>query len=244
MKRKIDLHIHSVLSACADRENTISNIVRMSYVLKTDMIAIADHNSAYHCAAAKEAGKKYGVEIVPALEVTTAEEIHALCLFRKVESAEKLGRIIEASLPKYPLDRRLFAPQYVMDAEDRIRKEIPYLLNVASRFGILELSEWVSSHGGIVIPAHADKDANGIFAVLGGIPEEAHFTALEVTEHCPGDLRNEWMKKYHLIRSSDAHDLEQMCRTEFVIDLEENTVDALIDRLSERKSSENSENQK
>ncbi len=235
MKRKVDLHIHSVLSACADRDNTILNIVRMSALLKTDMIAIADHNSARHCAAAKKAGKKYGVEVVPALEVTTSEDIHALCLFRDVSAAEKLGKILEESLPKYPLDLRLYAPQHVTDEQDRVLTEIPFLLNVASRFGILELTEWVAEHGGIVIPAHADKMANGIAAILGEIPEEAQFTTLEITENCPERQKNEWAKKYRLIRSSDAHNLEQMCRTEFWLDLKENTADALLDCLRKQK---------
>ena len=43
---RIDLHIHSALSACALPEMTPNNIVNMASVLGLDVIAVTDHHAA------------------------------------------------------------------------------------------------------------------------------------------------------------------------------------------------------
>ena len=39
------MHVHSVLSACCSRDNTVTNIVNMSKLLGTKFLGVADHNS-------------------------------------------------------------------------------------------------------------------------------------------------------------------------------------------------------
>ena len=46
---RADLHIHSVLSPCADLEMGPVNIVNRAKALGLDIIAVTDHNSTLHC---------------------------------------------------------------------------------------------------------------------------------------------------------------------------------------------------
>lgn len=82
-----DLHIHSCLSPCADREMTPATIAGLCALNGADVIAIADHNSALNLPAAEKCCKAYGVKLLPALEANTAEEIHLLCYFPTVQAA-------------------------------------------------------------------------------------------------------------------------------------------------------------
>jgi 3',5'-nucleoside bisphosphate phosphatase len=61
MKRfRADLHIHTVLSACANLEMSPGTIVRKAKDNNLDLIAITDHNSTLHCSLVKElAGGSY-----------------------------------------------------------------------------------------------------------------------------------------------------------------------------------------
>ena len=85
MKIKYDFHIHSALSPCADNDMTPVNIVAYAKFNGLDMIAVADHNAIENVETAIAAGKAYGVTVVPAVEVQTAEDIHVLCLFKTFE---------------------------------------------------------------------------------------------------------------------------------------------------------------
>ncbi|MBI9102529.1 MAG: PHP domain-containing protein [Spirochaetales bacterium] len=66
----IDLHIHS--SHSHDGEYPVSELVRMCSEKNIDAMAIADHNTAVGVSEALEAGIKYGVEIVPSIELDTS----------------------------------------------------------------------------------------------------------------------------------------------------------------------------
>ena len=104
------MHVHSVLSACCSRDNTVTNIVNMSKLLGTKFLGVADHNSCLNFPAVNELCLKEGIVAVPAMEVTTAEEIHVLCLFRDFLSAKALSDEIAANLPAYPVDERFYHP--------------------------------------------------------------------------------------------------------------------------------------
>ncbi|MEG1996651.1 MAG: PHP domain-containing protein, partial [Oscillospiraceae bacterium] len=60
---------------------TPNNIINMASLLGLDVIAVSDHNSAKNLPAVFKLGKKAGITVIPAIEVTTAEEVHVLCLF-------------------------------------------------------------------------------------------------------------------------------------------------------------------
>src|SRR3990167_218581 len=64
----IDLHTHTVHS---DGVLTPSQLVKKASELKLSAIAISDHENTDGIEEALTAGKKFGIEIVPAVEVTS-----------------------------------------------------------------------------------------------------------------------------------------------------------------------------
>lgn len=82
MFSKADLHIHSTAS---DGELSPREIVILAKNRGIDTIAIADHNSVSSIDEASEVGKRHGVSVIPAVELSTrfnGESIHILGYFR------------------------------------------------------------------------------------------------------------------------------------------------------------------
>lgn len=231
---KVDLHIHSALSPCCENENTLRNIVNMSGVLGTQIIAISDHNTAGNLRAAQTYAKKKGILVVPAMEVTTAEEIHVLCFFRGVSDAESFSGLLAKDMPKYPLNRKFYNSQLLLDEKDNVTGEVGYFLNVATRYGIYELIQAVKERSGVAVPAHVDRESNSVLSVLGAIPDDLGVAALEVSPVCPPGLKEELKQKYYIITGSDAHCLEKMCVNDYYVDLPEVSVAALLTKLNTR----------
>lgn len=233
MQTKIDLHVHTLLSPCCGRDNTLNNIVNMSSLLGTQIIAIADHNAVGNVLSGIRIAKDKNILVIPAMEVTTAEEIHLLCFFKDFPSAKLLADVIYDKLPKFWLDEKFYNKQILLDADDNFCGEIGNLLTVASKLGIYELFEIMKDLGGVAVPAHADKDSYSVLSVLGEIPNDLGVTAVEVSNNCPTELRRELEQKYKVITGSDAHDLDSLCVNNCIVELEEVSVDALLKYLKE-----------
>lgn len=76
-----DLHIHTTAS---DGSLSPWQIIKLAKSRDIDTIAIADHNSIDGLAEASEAGKEYGVSVIPAVELSSRfndESIHILGYF-------------------------------------------------------------------------------------------------------------------------------------------------------------------
>lgn len=228
---KLDLHIHSCLSACANADNTPCNIVNLAKLIDEKVIAVADHNCVLNYPAADKCGKSQDILVIPAMEVTTAEEIHALCLFPDYDSALSVQKEIHSTMARYKIDERIYNRQYIRADYDEIKGEVDFLLQVACGYGIYDLCALVSGVGGLVIPAHIDKDSYSLLAVLGEVPPDLPVSALEITPNCPTEIRKKYAN-YMLIESSDAHSLEKMCSQEFAIDLPEVSISALFEYLA------------
>jgi len=235
MKLKCDLHVHSVLSGCASRDNGVLNVVNMAGVCGMEVLAIADHNSAANVQAASEAARQRGILLVPAIEVTTAEDIHVLCYFRSVEDARTFSWLLSANMLKFPLDERLYFPQVTENAEGAETGRVDYFLGMAADFGIYALVEDVRKLGGICVPAHVDKSGNGIIDTLGTVPDDLGFTAVEITPNCPATLKAELEKDFIVLTNSDAHCLEDIAANESYIEMKAKTIEAFFNALT-RKS--------
>ncbi|MEG2596998.1 MAG: PHP domain-containing protein, partial [Oscillospiraceae bacterium] len=94
-----DFHIHSCLSPCGENEMTPNNIVRMASVLGLSTIAVSDHNSALNLPAICRLAEKQGILVIPAIEITTAEEVHVLSLFPSLQAALIVGEELYKCLP-------------------------------------------------------------------------------------------------------------------------------------------------
>ena len=218
-----DLHLHSCLSPCGDDDNTPNNIAGMASLCGLNIIALTDHNTCKNCPAFFEAAKRYGLIPIAGMELTTAEDIHVVCLFEELESAMAFDEEIDKRRMKIENRTDIFGNQYILDGEDTIIGEEKYLLPNATSVSLEEAFELVKSFGGIAYPAHIDRQSNGIISVLGTFPEAPHFNIIEINQK---EKAEEYVKKYSLqdkrvIISSDAHYLTDMRDKENYFELDD-----------------------
>lgn len=204
-----DLHIHSALSPCGDEDMTPNNIVNMSYIKGLDVIAITDHNSCRNARAVMTAGEGK-VKVIPGMEVTTSEEVHALCYFSDIDAAEDMGEFIHQHMQGVKNDPEIFGRQLVMDKDDEVIGEEENLLVNAVNLDIYEVAAAVKVRGGLFVPAHIDKSSYSITSNLGFLPPDLGVDGLEITERGL-EQYSEIYKGYGLLTSSDAHYLESIC---------------------------------
>ena len=241
MKLYYDLHLHSCLSPCGDNDMTPYNLVNLAKIFGYDIIALTDHNSCLNCESAMKVGEKIGITVVPRMELCTSEEIHNVCLFPSLEKAMDFSDYIHSTLPNIPNREKIFGEQLIMDDADGILGKEELLLTTASSISITQLNELVDKYDGVCYPAHIDRSSYSIISSLGDFPPEAESRCFELT---PGARAEEYFEKYPatrgklIIRSSDAHYLENMREPEFMIDLRENSARALIDYLKGRHINE------
>lgn len=210
-----DLHLHTVLSACAEVEMVPPLIVRRALELGLGLIAVTDHNTAANAAAVIAAAVGTGLVVLPGMEVQTAEECHMLCLFETVEQALTWQGSVFDHLPDAPNNEDIFGGQYVVDREgDYVRTE-SRLLAASTDLPIEGAARRVNALGGLPIPAHIDRDMFSIFANLGFVPPDLPVSALELfrlTEPARLLAGHPEIAAYPLVRDSDAHQLSDMRR--------------------------------
>ncbi len=229
MRVYYDLHIHSALSPCGDNDMTPNNIVNMAAINELDMIAITDHNSCKNCLAAIEVGKSVGITVVPGMELTTSEDIHVVCYFPDIESAEAFDEKVSKALMPVKNEPDIFGHQFIMDKDDEITGELETLLIGSCDISIMEVTELVRSFGGACIPAHVDRESYSIISVLGEIVPECNFNLIEVSKS-----GNPLDYDYPSFSSSDAHYLENIAERENYVELGENSAKGLIDYINRR----------
>lgn len=211
---RADLHIHSCLSPCGDDRMTPEDLVGLSLLNGLDVIALTDHNSCKNCPAAYAAAQAYGLHFVPGAEVTTAEDIHCVCLFPTLEAAMRFDLALETHLPPIPNRREIFGNQIIL-SPDGSTQEYPKLLISGTDISIIDLPAFAEQFGGICYPAHVDREANGLFAILGAWPVDLHVQAAEIRFNDPGGLP----AGIRLLQGSDAHRLEDLPEDGFPTDL-------------------------
>ena len=85
MTNKIDLHAHTTAS---DGTNSPADLVSLAYFSGLDVVAISDHDTVAGIKEAMKVGKRLGVEVIPAVEVTTKHRspVHLLGYFVDTDS--------------------------------------------------------------------------------------------------------------------------------------------------------------
>lgn len=221
-----DLHIHSCLSPCADDDNTPNNLAGMASISGLDIIALTDHNSCKNCPAFFEASRKYGLIPIAGMELTTSEDIHVVCLFEKLDAAIAFDDALQAFRVPIKNKPNIFGEQLILDENDEIIGKEENLLSNATLISIEDVPELVKRFDGVCYPAHIDRDANGIIAILGTLPQTPTFGAVEIRD--PEKIES-LSKKHQLdgkliIISSDAHYLTGIRDGEnyFELDAEKN----------------------
>jgi len=202
-----DLHIHSCLSPCGDDDMTPNNIVNMAMINGLSVIGLTDHNSCGNCAAAMEVGKEAGVIVVPGMELTTAEEIHVVCLFPDLEAAQAFSAYVHDHLPPIQNRKDIYGNQLFRNASDEVTGEEDLLLILATDIGIYDVPALVEEFGGIAILAHIDRHSNGVLGILGEIDPLMGFRKAEVSRAADPDYYKERYDFLSFVSDSDAHNL-------------------------------------
>lgn len=202
-----DFHVHSCLSPCADDDNTPNNLAGMAALCGINIMALTDHNTTKNCPAFFEAAKRNGIIPIAGMELTTAEDIHLVCLFEELDDAMAFDEAIDTFRTPFPNRVDIFGQQMIMDGEDNVIGIEENFLPVATSIALDFAVKMVYEYKGICYPAHIDRQANGIIATLGTMPETPHFSCVEF--HNSQNI-GEYIEKYQLsdkriLVGSDTH---------------------------------------
>jgi PHP family Zn ribbon phosphoesterase len=229
MRIFVDLHIHSCLSPCADMDMTPGNICAMAKLKGLQAIAITDHNSALNLPAAQHLAKARGLVLLPGLEIATREEVHLLAYFPTVEQAIAAGEFFSSHLPKTPNAPHIFGEQAVMDERDERIGEEERMLIAATDVPLHKAVQEISRLGGLAVPAHINRGANGLLMNLGFLPEGLDFPALEVSPQQPIDP--DILRGKVILRSSDAHSLGDILEPVFSLEAQTLSASGILNAL-------------
>lgn len=228
MKVCYDLHIHSALSPCADNDMSIINIIAKASAVGIDMIAIADHNSIKNVKVAIKTGLYLGITVVPAVELQTIEDIHILCLFSNFFDLENFYNTLSfMDIKNRP---EIFGEQLVFNDDGEVAEIESRLLLSASDIAEHEIYDRVKKYNGLAIPAHINREANGIIATLGVVPKT--YKVVELSNDCSTEIINEYSTNYKVILNSDSHCLDSIGQHLHTIDIKDNTAKSLLNYLS------------
>ena len=202
-----DLHIHSCLSPCGDDDSTPDSIAGMGELNGLNLMALTDHNTCKNCPAFFEAAHRHGILPIAGMELTTAEDIHVVCLFENLNRAMAFDEALQQRRILIPNRADIFGNQLICDSEDKILGCEEHLLSNATTLSLDEAPSFVESYGGICYPAHIDRDSNGVISVLGVFPETPVFSCAEVhlAEKLDECMQLSGIEREKLVISSDAH---------------------------------------
>lgn len=220
-----DLHNHSCLSPCASLEMSPRRIAATAAAKGIGLAALTDHNTARNCPAFNLACRRHGITPLFGMEVTTAEECHALALFDNPERAIKMDQWVTEALPRTPLDLDYYSDQPVVDENDNITELIGYFLGSAVPFSLESVCEYTHLLGGLFIPSHINRNAFSIESQLGFLPD-GDYDAIEVL---PGTV-DAYRLRYPslpVITASDAHCPEQIGTYPFYIHLHQTDIESI-----------------
>ena len=226
-----DLHLHSCLSPCGDNDNTPANIAGMASLCALDIIALTDHNTTKNCPAFFSAAEKFGIVPVAGMELTTSEDIHAVCLFENLQDATRFDEFVAKRRVLIKNRPEFFGEQLILDEDENVIGIEEYLLSNATEISVDEIYDIVKSFGGVAYPAHIDRDANSITAILGTIPSDSKFKLYELhsSDNADGASSLYGIDKNRFIISSDAHYLTDMRDKDanLLLDVEDDTPDSV-----------------
>ena len=214
---------------------TPNDIIGMALLNGLDLIAVTDHNSFANAEAVIKAARGKSLIVLPGSEITTAEEVHVLCLFSNIETALNF----ESELFPYysTLSNRtdIFGNQVLFDENDNVTGELERMLFAPTSMSFDDLFSLTDKHGGAFIPAHIDRDSFSVLSNLGFFPPHLDIKTVEVSQHGldVGFVKNNSGRfpNDRVIFSSDAHHLWDISEKNNFLLLPECSAEAVIDFL-------------
>ena len=132
--------------------------------------------------------------------------------FYSNKDLQKLEGHIQKTRLKIKNKPEVFGRQLIMNERDEVIGEEEHLLIVSSGISVEEVAALVKGFGGIPIPAHIDKQANGIIGILGAFDYHLGFEMIECSVDSGVTLPQ--------ITDSDAHYLWDIAEAEHFIEAE------------------------
>jgi 3',5'-nucleoside bisphosphate phosphatase len=215
-KFRADLHVHTVLSPCAEVEMIPPLIVQEALERNIDIIAITDHNASANVQAVQKAALGSSLKVLAGMEVQSREDVHLLCLFENFETLATWQSAVDTSLPDMQNNAEFFGDQFVVDESGEFIRNEPRMLLTSTDFSIDEIFERVNTLGGLVIPAHVNRSSYGLYPTLGLLSDQWPILALEISRHITpkeASITFPDLKNIPLIQSGDVHRLDEFLGT-------------------------------
>lgn len=209
---RADLHVHTVLSPCAEVEMIPPLIVDTALELGIDLIAITDHNSTGNIHAVQQAAEGTDLVVLPGMELQTREDVHSLCLFDTLDQAERFQKIIDSTLPNLKNNDDSFGAQFVVDENGEYIRTEDRLLITSSSLSLNDSFRIVTEMGGLFIPAHINRKTFGLIESLGFLPPDIPFDAVEISRHLTPIQASERIpsiSRIPIIQNGDVHRLDE-----------------------------------
>ena len=176
-----DLHVHSLLSPCADVEMTPHNIVLAAAAAGVGLLAITDHNVSGNVEAAMKAAAPAGIVVLPGMEIETAEEAHLVVLFDALPALRAWQTIVDAALPPRQNDTKRFGAQMLVDENDEFVAYEDRMLLQPTRLTARQVIAQVNELGGLCIASHVDRPAYSLLGKWGILLPDCALHAIEIS---------------------------------------------------------------
>ena len=189
---RIDLHTHSSVS---DGTDSPTELVVAAAAAGLDVLAVADHDTVSGLAEADTAAKEVGIELVPAIEVSTTwhgADIHLLAYWPDSASSpleEMLATIRAGRLARIPQMLSALAAYGIRLTEEQVRRAAggavslgrPHVADALVAAGVVgSRDEAFATWVGEGMPGHVSKPAPtlphaiSVVRQAGGLPVIAH----------------------------------------------------------------------
>ncbi len=234
MKYYADLHIHSVLSPCADFLMTPGNLIERLKENEIKIFSITDHNDCGNSRVFQKKAQENGMLFIPGIEIQSAEEVHILGYFKNMEFLEKVAETVKNRLPQIENSEEIYGYQLIVDENDEyIEKESAFLAGACS-MGIDEIAALIKENGGIFIPAHIDRSSS-IISNIGYFPELPYDGFEIYNKNKIKELKEKYCIEKPVFSSSDSHFREGIENKGMYVEMEELTVESFFNAVKNGK---------
>ncbi|MBS4008887.1 MAG: PHP domain-containing protein [Clostridium sp.] len=213
---KADLHVHTVLSACAELDMSPREIINTAKLLGINLLAVTDHHAIDNVVACQEAARGTGITVLFGMEVQTREEVHLLCLFPNEFLANSFAALVDQHLPRSMLSLHTGEVQAVVNASDQVVRFEQRKLLASLDLSVEDVCNAVARHQGLSIAAHVDRPQYSLLGNLGFIPPGLPVAALEtISDAAELHRKHPSTVGYPLLCSSDAHSLPMLYKEKY-----------------------------
>lgn len=218
-----DLHIHSVLSPCADCLMTPNNILNMAMLKGLDIISITDHNSLKQLPVLFELAKSYDFLLIPGVEVTLITKEHLLIYFKTLEDAMRFDQVLDQYRP---FIKNNYGLASTTDMEDFVTETYPFISSEPMNLDYQGLLNLLKPYEYRIVLAHIDRPHSNIIERL----DHYQMNGIELTSCDELKITHYGLSRYFIFYNSDAHDLLQIseAKKHNTIELESLSIDAFF----------------